>query len=215
MPDFSVKTDRELLDTLEGIQADPASYVPTAAEEVLHVLQQRYPRLPLPSIKAAVEASEQQLERRRDWIDKRATELLKSHAEPSSPPPDAEASTLAIRAALRSAGFSAFLEFLLVLAIPTLFVLGFIEALDPSSLWLAPFHAMLRFPFLKYIGALPWAMAKLIEFTYAIIPPGYALLTLALFACVLVVSALALFVGRIRLVRRLRRLLTSSSPGAR
>ena len=215
MPDFSVKPDRALLDTLEGIQADPASYVPTAAEEVLHVLQQRYPRLPLPSIKAAVEASEQQLERRRDWIDKRATELIKSHAEPSSPPPDAEASTLAIRAALRSAGFSAFLEFLLVLAIPTLFVLGFIEALDPSSLWLAPFHAMLRFPFLKYIGALPWAMAKLIEFTYAIIPPGYALLTLALFACVLVVSALALFVGRIRLVRRLRRLLTSSSPGAR
>ena len=215
MPDFSVKTDRELLDTLEGIQADPASYVPTAAEEVLRILEQRYPRLPLPSIKAAVEASEQQLERRREWIDTRATEFLKRQAEPSSPPPDAEASTLAIRAALRSAGFSAFLEFLLVLAIPTLFVLGFIEALNPESLWLAPFHVMLRFPLLKYVGALPWAMAKLIEFTYALVPPGYALLTLALFAGVLVVSALALFVGRIRLVRWLRRLLTSSSPGAR
>ena len=215
MPDFSGRTDRELLDTLEGIQADPASYVPTAAEEVRRILEQRYPRLSMPSIKATVEAGEQLVERRREWIEARAAELLKRQAEPFSPPPDAEASVLAIRAALRSAGFSVLLEFLVVLAIPTLFVLGFLEALDSSSFWLAPFHVMLRLPFLKYIGALPWAMARLIEFTYALAPPGYALLSLALFAGVLVLGALAFLVARIRLVRWLRQLLASPSTGAR
>ncbi len=209
MPDFSGRTDRELLDTLAGIQADPASYVPTAADEVRRILEQRYPRQPLSSITAAVEASEQELERRRDWIEARTDELLNRQLQPSSPPPDAEANGLAVHAAIRSVGFAVFRECLLVLAIPTLFVLGFIEALDPSSLWLAPFHVMLRFPFLKYIGALPWAMAKVIEFTYAFVPAGYALLAIVGFAFLLVAAALAYLATHIRQLRWLRRLLVA------
>jgi hypothetical protein len=198
MPDFSGRTDRELLDTLSAIAKDPESYVPTAREEIETLLCQRHPGVTLSALPALIEANEQAVERRQDWIETRTEELLRGQALPSSPSPDPQADASAIRSARSSTGFAILRESLLVLAIPALLALGVLYEVAPDSLWLEPFRAMQHLPYLKVIGALPWAMAKLIEVVFALLPPGYALPALGGLVAVLVLAALWHVVVRIR-----------------
>jgi hypothetical protein len=195
MPDFAARTDRELLDTLSAIEKDPDSYVPTAREEIEALLHQRHPGVTLLALPALIEANEKAVELRQDWIEARTDELLRRQALPSTPPPDPEAQASAIRSALSSTGFAILREALLVVAIP---VLGILHEVAPDSLWLEPFRAMQHLPYLKVVGALPWAMAKLIELAFALLPPGYALAALGGLAAVLVLVALWHVLVRIR-----------------
>jgi len=211
MLDFNARTDRQLLDILASIEADPSQFVPEARDEALRVLASRHGTLPLTAIERSVAAAEAGEAARLTWIDSTGTALAKGAPFPPPNPPDSAAVAAALRDAIRMVGLTVTGEVLLVLAVPALVVLGVLETVAPDSSILVPFHEMQRYPYLKLIGALPIAMAALLSIVFGLLPPATALLVLGAVFGAIFLAALWHLASRIRHLRLLTHHLRHSS----
>ena len=211
MPDFTARTDRQLLDILASIEADPSQFVPEARDEALRVLASRHGTLSIAGIGDLVAAAEAQEAARLGWIDRTGTALANGAPFPPTDPPDPAAVAAALRDAIRVVRLRVTGEVLLVLAMPTLVFLGLLETVAPDHSILVPFHEMQHFPYLRYIGALPVAMAALLSIVFGLFPPATALLVLGAVFGAILLAALWHLASRVRHLRLLTHHLRHSS----
>jgi len=211
MLDFNARTDRQLLDILASIDADSSQFVPEARDEARRVLASRHGTISIAAIEDLVASAEAREAARLAWIDRTGTALASGAPFPPPEPPDSAAVAAALRDAIRVVTLSVTGEVLLVLAVPALVFLGFVETLAPESSILVPFHEMQRYPYLRYIGALPIAMAALLSIVFGLFPPATALLVLGVLFGAILLAALWHLASRVRHLRRLTHHLRHSS----
>jgi hypothetical protein len=211
MLDFNTRTDRQLLDTLESIEADPSQFVPEARDEALRVLAARHGTLSVSAIAAQVAEAEAKQEARLDWIDRTGTGLARGRPFVPSDAPDTAAAAEALRDAIKFVRLSVIGEVLLVLCVPALVVLGILEAVAPESSILVPFNEMRHLPYLRYIGVLPTAMAALLSVAFGLFAPSTAVLVLGAVFGAILLSALWHVAYRFRHLRHLNQLLRDAS----
>jgi len=211
MLDFNTRSDRQRLDLLGSIEADPSQYVPEARDEALRVLASRHGTRPITAIKAQVTAAEARAASRLEWIDRAGTSLARGGPFPPPGAPDSAAIGEALRDAIKLARLTLLRELLLVLAIPALLVLGILEAVAPESTVLVPFNEMRRLPFLKVIGVLPTAMAAVLSVAFGLFSPSTAVLVLGAVFGAILLAALWHLGNHSRHLRQLVRLLRHSS----